>query len=214
LALRAKVFRYMTLSPPPFGLSWQETAKPMAILLALTLLLESASHWAIGGWLALYVTRKFGAPTTTSLFILAMFWLSLTCGRLVAGRLPPLEERIRTLPAAVTAGVVGCVFLLKTVDLSGALMGGVLLGAALGVIHPLTLDVIGRRYPYYHPGFLNGFFSASLIGGFIAPWLIAQLAEPLGIEIIIWLSLANLLLTFVMLSAVFVESRLTSQPAA
>ena len=207
---RAKVFRYMTLSAAPVRLTWRTTASPMAILLALALFLQSANQWAIGGWLALYLPRKFGMTASLSIMVLAVFWLGLTCGRVWGTRLPPAEERMRSLFWATLAAVVGCLFLLKTVEASGTFAGALLLGMAIGLIHPLTLGLVGSRYPYYHPGLLNGFFSLSLMGGLLGPWLIAQLAEPLGIEIIIWLTLGSSVLVYLLLAAIFVESRLTA----
>ncbi len=210
LAFRGRIFRYMTLAAPTTRLTWRETASPTAILLALALLLQSANQWAVGGWLALYLPRKFGMAASSSILILALFWLGLTCGRVWATRLPPLQERMRNLVWATLAAIVGCVFLLKTVEPSGTIAGALLLGTSIGLIHPLTLGLIGSRYPYYHPGVLNGFFSLSLMGGLLAPWLIAHLAEPLGIEVIIWLPLVSSVLVSMLLAAVFVESKLTA----
>ena len=209
-AFRGRVFRYMTLSAPPVRLTWRETASPTAILLALALLLQSANQWAVGGWLALYLPRKFGTTASSSILILALFWLGLTCGRVWATRLPPLQKRMRNLAWATLAAVVGCLFLLKTVEASGTIVGALLLGTAIGLMHPQTLGLISSRYPYYHPGIINGFFSLSLIGGLLAPWLIAHLAGPLGIEIIIWLPLGSSVLVSMLLTAVFVESKLTA----
>ena len=207
---RAKVFQYMTLSAPPVLVTWRTTARPMAILLALALFLQAANQWAIGGWLALYLPRKFGMTASLSITVLAVFWAGLTCGRVWGTRLPPVEERMRNLVWATLAAVVGCLFLLKTVETSGTVAGALLLGTAIGLIHPLTLGLVGSRYPYYHPGLLNGFFSLSLMGGLLGPWLIAQLAEPLGIEILIWLTLGSSILVCLLLAAVFIESRLTA----
>jgi fucose permease len=176
----------------------------------VALLLQSANQWAVGGWLALYLPRKFGMTASSSILILALFWLGLTCGRVWATRLPPLQERMRNLVWATLAAVIGCVFLLKTVETSGTIAGALLLGTSIGLMHPLTLRLIGSRYPYYHPGVLNGFFSLSLMGGLLAPWLIAHLAQPLGIEIIIWLPLISSILVSMLLAAVFVESKLTA----
>ena len=209
---RSRAFRYMTLSAPPIRITWREAVSPMAILLTLALFLQSANQWAMGGWLAFYLPRKFGITTSVSLMVLALFWLGLTCGRVWATRLPPVEERMRNLAWATLAAVIGCVFLLKTVETSGTIAGALLLGTAIGLIYPLTLGMVESHYRYYHPGLLNGFFSLSLMGGMLGPWLIAQLAEPLGIEIIIWLTLGSSLLVYVLLAAVFVESRLTTHP--
>ena len=209
-AFRGRIFRYMTLAAPAVRHTWRETASPTAILLAVALLLQSANQWAVGGWLALYLPRKFGMTASSSILILALFWLGLTCGRVWATRLPPLQERMRNLVWATLAAVIGCVFLLKTVETSGTIAGALLLGTSIGLMHPLTLRLIGSRYPYYHPGVLNGFFSLSLMGGLLAPWLIAHLAQPLGIEIIIWLPLISSILVSMLLAAVFVESKLTA----
>ncbi len=110
--------------------------------------------------------------------------------------------------------IAGGVFLLKTVSLSGTIAGTLLLGAAIGALHPLTCGMAARRYPYYRAGFLNGIFSISLAGGFFAPWLIAQLTPSLGIDVVIWWILASSLLLFAVLVALVVESKLLTHTEA
>ena len=214
LAARNRTVRYVRSGASPLFLSWGELADPMTILLGLALLLQSSNQWAVGGWLAVYLTRKFGATTSSGLLTLVFFWLAVTCGRVLASRLPPLERRFQSAFWATAMAIAGGVFLLKTVSLSGTIAGTLLLGAAIGGLHPLTCGMAARRYPYYRAGFLNGIFSSSLAGGFFAPWLIAQLTPSLGIDVVIWWILASSLLLFAVLVALVVESKLLTHTEA
>ena len=55
-----------------------------------------------------------------------------------------------------------------------------LLGAGYASVYPLVAEAIGRRFPYYHPGFFNGIFSFALVGGLLAPATLGYAASRLG----------------------------------
>lgn len=203
-----------TLPEPPPTVSWRETANPTAILLALALFFQSACQWAIAGWLTTFLGRKFGMSTAKSLMALAAYWLTLTCARAIAGRLAPLDEKMRSILWATAGALAGCLFLTFTAERSGAVGGAVFLGGAFGVMDALTVRMIGRLYPYYHPGFINGFFSLSLIGGLLAPWLVGYLAAPAGIEVLIWIVAAGSVAVLLTLSVLVLETRITRRAAA
>ena len=79
---------------------------------------------------------------------------------------------------------------------------------------PLTVSVVVKRYPFYHPSFLSAHLSVYLVGGVLAAWLISPLAESLGIEVVIWFILSASALVFVLLAVFFLESRLTAEAMA
>ena len=150
---------------------------PVTILLFLTLLIQASNHGVLGGWLALYLTRQFEITTLGSLGVLMAFWAALTCGRVLAGRLSAFGNRTRT--AAVVSGfvVLGCLFLLKSVDKSGVLAGSVLLGAGMGALHPLTLEYAALTPGAPAAGLFRMTFAATLLVGLGS----AAAAAPLAI---------------------------------
>lgn len=210
-SLRSSKF---ALPEPPSTVSWRETANATAILLALALFFQSACQWSVAGWLTTYLGRQFGMSTAKSLLALAAYWLTLTCARAIAGRLAPPDEKMRSILWATAGALAGCLFLIFTADRSGAVAGAVFLGGSFGVMDNLTVGMIGRFHPYYHPGFINGFFSLSLIGGLLAPWLVGYLAAPVGIEVLLWIVAAGSVAVFLLLGISVLEIRIARRAAA
>jgi hypothetical protein len=211
---RSRLFEHWTATATTFSLDWRGMAQPVTLLIAFALLFQAAMHWVAAGWLALYLTRRLGVTAGAALWTLALYWCAHSCARAAALRLPPLEERARSLVAATLANLVGSVFLLRSVDLSGVTAGAFLLGAGTGILYPLTVSVVVKRYPFYHPSFLSAHVAVYLVGGVLAAWLISPLAESLGIEVVIWFILSASALIFVLLAVFFVESRLTAEAMA
>jgi hypothetical protein len=211
---RSRLFEHWTDTASTFSLDWRGMAHPVTLLIGLALLLQAAVHWVVAGWLALYLTRRLGVTAGAALGTLALYWCAHSCARVAALRLPPLEERARTLVVATLANLAGSVFLLRSADLSGVTAGAFLLGAGTGVLYPLTVNVVVKRYPFYHPSFLSAHVAVYLVGGVLAASLISPLAESLGIEVVIWFILSASALIFVLLAVFFVESRLTAEAMA
>ena len=66
-ALRAKVFRYLPLTASAWPGPTSHVPYPMAALLGLALAAQSMVQWAMGGWLAVYLLRQFGATLQAGL---------------------------------------------------------------------------------------------------------------------------------------------------
>ena len=111
---------------------------------------------------------------------LALYWLSLMAGRLVSAAILPRVRHGRLLLGSVAAALFGCVILYFTDNGFGAATGVLFLGVGYASIYPLVSEAIGRRFPYYHPGFFNGIFSFALVGGLLAPATLGYAASLLG----------------------------------
>jgi fucose permease len=210
---QSNLFEFMAFRPDSSSLWGQLDRTPRGILLAIALFLESGTYWTTGGWLAFYLGRKFGTAGSTSLVILAGFWLALTCGRVAAQRLPPLERRLRWLVAASGLCLVGSIFLIQTAEISGAVVGALGLGGGLGLLHPLTLGAVTGRRPHLEPRLLHAFFLLTFSAGLLIPWGVGHLAAKMGIEIVVWTALAAGILVFIVLAIVVIESKLDERSA-
>ena len=210
---QSNLFEFMAFRRDSSRLWGQLDRTPRGILLALALFLESGIYWTMGGWLAFYLGRKFGTAGSTSLAILAGFWLALTCGRVASQRLPALEKRLRWLVAASGLCFIGSVFLIQTAEISGAVAGALCLGSGLGVLHPLTLGAVAARHPQLQPRLLHAFFLMTCSAGLLIPWGVGHLAAEMGIEIVVWTALAAGILIFILLGIVVIESKLDSRAA-
>ena len=92
----------------------------------------------------------------------------------------PRVRHGRLLMGSVLAAIFGCLILFSTNNAFGAATGAFFVGAGFASIYPLVAEAIGRRFPYYHPGFFNGIFSFALVGGLVAPATLGYAAVALG----------------------------------
>ncbi len=188
-----------------------------AVLFTILLFFQFGNEWAIAGWLPLYLVQRLGVSPVSSLWMLSLYWLSLLVGRVAAQAALARLSHARLLLASVVAAMFGCLILMLTDNLFGAASGLVIAGSGFAAIYPLVVEMIGNRFPYYHPGFFNGILSFALTGGLLAPWTLGFLSNRWGIWVVMALPLAGSVLVFLLLLLIWLESKLsgpsTGQPA-
>jgi|SRR5579863_2797060 len=188
---------------------FSELRSPAAVLLALLLFFQLGNEWAVAGWLALFLTQRLGISPASSLLMLALYWLALLIGRVVAQWILPKVRHSRLLVASAAGSILGCLILLATDNRFGAVSGILLLGAAFAPIYPLLVEKIGHRFPYFHPGFYNGIFSFAIAGGLLAPGTLGYFASQWGVGMVMGLPLAGSIVVFTLLLLIGLEARLT-----
>ncbi|MGB9457684.1 MAG: MFS transporter [Bryobacteraceae bacterium] len=184
---------------------------PGAVLFALLLFFQFGNEYSIAGWLPLFLIRRLGVSPPGALLLLAFYWLFLMAGRLLA---VPILPRVRHGKLALTSGALalfGCFVLFFTNNPFGA--GGALffLGAGYASIYPLVLEAIGRRFPYYHPGFFNGIFSVALFGGLLAPATLGYAAQYWGVGVVVGIPLLGTFMVIALLLLIWLESKVTGR---
>jgi fucose permease len=184
---------------------------PGAIMFALLLFFQFGNEWSIAGWLPLFLNRRLGLSPKAALFLLALYWFFLMAGRLGAVAILPRVRHGRLLLGSVAAALFGCLVLYFTNNEFGAAMGALFLGGGYASIYPLVAEAIGRRFPYYHPGFFNGIFSLALVGGLVAPAMLGYAAEALGVGVVIGIPLLGTFLVMTLLLLIWLESKVTGR---
>lgn len=184
---------------------------PGAVLFALLLFFQFGNEWSIAGWLPLFLIRRVGLSPKSALLILAFYWLCLMVGRLGAVAILSRVRHGRLLTASGVAALFGCLLLFSTNNAFGAAMGAFFLGAGYASIYPLVAEAIGRRFPYYHPGFFNGIFSVALLGGLLAPATLGYFAEWEGVGVVIGLPLLGTCMVVALLLLIWLESKVTGR---
>jgi len=204
-------------TPPLPGVSWREALteykSPAAILFALFLFFQFGNEWAIAGWLPIFLTQRLGVSPGASLFVLALYWLSLLLGRVAAQWLLPRVSHARLLFGAVLAPMFGCLILSFTNNMFGAVTGVLFAGSGFAAIYPLAVEKISYRFPYYHPVLYNGIFSLALTGALLAPASLGYFAHFLGIGIVMTLPLLGSVMVFVLLLLILLEAKLSGSEA-
>ncbi len=184
---------------------------PGAVMFAMLLFFQFGNEWSIAGWLPLFLIRRLGASPSTALLLLALYWLALLVGRVGAVAIVPRVRHGRLLGGSVLAALFGCLLLYSTNNVFGAGMGALFVGCGFASIYPLVAERIGRRFPYYHPGFFNGIFSFGMLGGMLAPATLGYLAVVWDIGAVMALPLAGTCLVCVLLLLIWLEAKVTGR---
>jgi FHS family glucose/mannose:H+ symporter-like MFS transporter len=198
-------------APPTLRTALRDFRSPGAVMFALLLFFQFGNEWSIAGWLPIFLIRRVGMSPSSALTTLAFYWLFLMAGRLVAVAVLPRVRHGLILMGSVLAALFGCLILYLTNNGFGALTGVLFLGAGFASIYPLVAEAIGRRFPYYHPGFFNGIFSLALLGGLIAPATLGYLAAPLGVGIVIGIPLLGTFMVMALLLLIWLEAKVTGR---
>jgi len=182
-----------------------------AVLFALLLFFQFGNEWSIAAWLPLFLIRRIGLSPPAALGDLALYWLFLMTGRLVAVAILPRVRHGRLLLGSVAAAMLGCLILYLTKTGFGAASGAVFLGVGYASIFPLVAEAIGRRFPYYHPGIFNGIFSLALLGGLLAPASLGYAASALGVGVVVGIPLLGTFMVMTLLGLIWLESKVTGR---
>ena len=196
---------------PTMGQALRDFRSPGAVLFALLLFFQFGNEWSIAGWLPIFLIRRVGISPSGSLTILALFWLFLIGGRLVAVATLPRVRHGRLLMLSMMAALFGCLVLVFTDNGFGASVGASFLGAGFASIYPLVAEAIGRRFPYYHPGFFNGIFSFALLGGMLAPATLGYAASRWGVGVVMGIPLIGTFLVMALLLLIWLEAKVTGR---
>jgi MFS family permease len=196
---------------PPIRQALRDFRSLGAILFALLLFFQFGNEWSIAGWLPLYLVRRLGISPPASLWLLAVYWLALLAGRVIAVPILPRVRHGRLLAGSVLAAMFGCLLLASTNNKFGAGTAVILIGSGFACIYPLVAERIGRRFPYYHPVFFSGIFSFALFGGLIAPATLGYAAALWGIGVVVALPLIGTCMAATLLALIWLEAKVTGR---
>jgi FHS family glucose/mannose:H+ symporter-like MFS transporter len=196
---------------PTLRQALEDFRSPGAVLFALLLFVQFGNEWSIAGWLPLFLIRRVGLSPSASLMLLAAYWLFLMTGRLGAVIILPRLRHGLLLFGSGIAAMFGCLLLFLAHDWFGAASGVFFIGAGYASIYPLVAEAIGRRFPYYHPGFFNGIFSFALVGGLLAPASLGYAASILDVRVVIGIPLIGTITVIALLLLIWLESKITGR---
>jgi len=124
-----------------------------------------------------YAVAAHGLDAARGLASISVFWLGLLVGRLLPAALPFAPDA-RWVAAGGAAGAV--VLALGAAVPSPELVFGAT-GLALGCVYPLSVALVGERFPGAR-GMATGLTAgAGALGGFVVPWLHGAIGDRLGV---------------------------------
>jgi len=152
----------------------------------------SAAH---GGWIFSYVTHLKLTDETGAAYLNSAFWGALTIGRLLSIPLavrfsPKAMLRFDLLGSLLSLGLM-VIFPHSLLALG---VGSAGLGFFLATIFPYNMSLASRHIPI--TGQVTGWLSiGSSLGALILPWVVGQLFENVGPEMLLYLDFFNILMT-------------------
>lgn len=194
---------------PPLRAAFRDFLSPGAVMFAMLLFFQSGNEWSVAGWLPIFLIRRLGISPETAVWILAVYWLSLLIGRVATIFLLPVVRHGRLLFGAAAAALAGCLLLVLTDNLLGAITGILFVGGGFAPIYPLVSEKIGHRFPYYHPGLFQSVFSFALAGGMLGPWIIGPLSDWAGLGVVMGLPALGTMAVVILLLLIWLESKVT-----
>lgn len=180
-----------------------------AVLFGLLLFFQFGNEWAIAGWLPLFLIHRLGANPVWAIFGLAVYFMALTFGRLLAQRLLPRVNHRKLLVASIVTAIVGYLLLSFTTSMAGAWIAVIIIGAGFAPIYPLVAESLDDRFSY-HPGFYNGIFSIAITGAMSAPWLLGYVDAYLGIRYVMLLPALGSIAVLILSLLIMLEAHLMS----
>ena len=138
---------------PTLRQALQDFRSPGAVLFALLLFVQFGNEWSIAGWLPIFLNHRVGLSPSSSLTTLALYWLCLIIGRLVAVAILPRVRHGRLLMGSMAGAIFGCLFLFFTKGAFGAWIGAFFVGADLPASIRWWPRPSGGVFPITIPGF-------------------------------------------------------------
>jgi fucose permease len=166
----------------------------LVALIVLFFFLYVGAEVGFAGWISTYTVTLNIAGDTVADYLTSAFWGALTAGRLLA---IPIAARVRPR-YILLSDLLGCVasvalILIWPGSLVAVWLGTLGLGLAMASVFPTTISLAERRMTV--TGQVTGwFFVGASAGGMCLPWLIGQLFEPLGPQVVMLTLLIDLIL--------------------
>ncbi|MCS6847356.1 MAG: MFS transporter [Anaerolineae bacterium] len=181
------------------------TRTGLALLMAVFFFLYVGMEIAFGGWIASYAVAIGYGDAAAAAVLTSAFWGAFMLGRLLS---VPLATRLRPqvvmlLDFALCTLGIG-LFLLGSRSPLLLWAGVIVVGLGMAALFPTMISFAESRMRITG-GVTAIFLAGSSLGGMTLPWLIGQLFEPVGPQVMPWVVLICTLatgLTFALVNAV------------
>ena len=180
-----------------------------AILFGLLLFVQFGNEWAIAGWLPLFLIHRLGVNPVWAIFALAVYFVALTSGRVVAQRLLARMSHRKLLLGSIVCAMVGCLLLSVASSMAAAWVAVMMIGAGFAPIYPLIAERLDDRFSY-HPGFYNGIFSVAITGAMSAPWLLGYVDGYFGAQYVMLFPALGSVAVLILALLIMLEAHLMS----
>ncbi|HEY6287232.1 MAG TPA: MFS transporter [Ktedonobacteraceae bacterium] len=155
-------------------------------LAALFLLFYVGTEVSLGVWSFSFLIQMRQGQLLISGWIVSGYWIGLTLGRLLLGKISQRIGNRRLIEACLIGVVIGMLFMWSVPQLPVAALALFITGFSLGPIFPTTIalmsDTLPSRIVPSAIGFIASFGS---MGVALLPWIAGNLAQRYGICILL-----------------------------
>lgn len=180
----------------------------MVALIVLFLFFYAGAEISFGGWIFTYSVTLGLMSKTTAAYLTSAFWGSFTLGRLLAipigTRVKPVTMLLGTLVVCLGSISMGLMWSGSSTVLWVSTIG---VGLSMATIFPTTISLAQRQIPI--TGQITGwFFIGASAGGMFLPWMIGQLFERIGPQVMMSAILLDLSIAMVVLALILLCTRI------
>ncbi|MDH3570862.1 MAG: MFS transporter [Gemmatimonadota bacterium] len=176
---------------------------PVLVLLGVALFFESGMEITVGGWTATYVSEELALPPERALYLLSLYWLGMTGGRLVLGWLLPRVSSSAVLLVSLGVAFAGALILIGARTTGAAGAGTLLTGVGFAAVFPVILGHVGDRYERMSGTAFGAVLVMALMGGTALPYVTGVLGDAFGLRV----SLAIVPAGLVCVASIFLVAR-------
>lgn len=180
---------------------------PMVLLFGCLLFFEQGNEAVVSGYLTSYLTSALAIPIVNASFLLTVYWIAVTIGRLIASRLSRLLHGASLVVGGALGAALGLVVLVLAPNPGTAFAGVAITGLCISVIFQTVLGQAGSRFIAYSGTAFSILFSMAQIGGTLAPWAVGQLATTNGLRNMLVLPVAGFV------AVAWLQLRIVRRPA-
>lgn len=154
----------------------------VAWLAALFLLIYVGTEVTLGNWSYSFLTEERHGIALLAGWMVSGYWLGLTLGRLVLGRIGQAIGNRRLIQFCLLGVVTGLLLVWVFPQQLLEALGLWLAGVCLGPIFPTTIALVSTLVPpRLLPGTVGFMASLGSMGGAFFPWLAGSLAQHTGL---------------------------------
>lgn len=151
-------------------------------LAAVFLLFYVGTEVSLGSWSFSLLTQERGGPILFSGWIVSGYWVGLTLGRLLLGKVGQRIGNRRLIGACLSGVVVEMLLMWVVPQLAVVAFALFLTGFSLGPIFPTTIALMSDTLPSRILASTIGFLaSMGSMGGALLPWIAGNLAQHFGL---------------------------------
>jgi fucose permease len=158
---------------PPGGGEPASSPRVFIITCGLFLMVYVGLEWGIGAWAAVYLQQSVNLDAAGAATATAVFWFSLTAGRMLAvlAGMNVSAERLLTLTVAA-AGVGGLALWLGHGIGWLSITALAIIGVTFGPIYPTGIAIVTARFPQAAGSATSRIGVLVSVGGMAVPWLL------------------------------------------